>query len=468
MGNARNLANLLSGGDTQLTAADIDDNSITTAKIANSAVTNAKISNSTIDATTKLTGTIPIGNGGHGLTSLGSSGTALIVNDAGTAFEFGEASADLTPLQKDIAILNLTDNINQSRGYHNLSNAVTDTFENTDKTGNNTNVTLQTGGMAVGSSAGTADDAVYATNVWGGTSLNSADGQSFSTINVTTGTGAWESGGTSFAYTDITNGGVGSGWALIPQGTDYNWETDKVVFTYQMITKAGGSGPGFLPSLIKGVATDWSSYAVGRNSPSAIFGNPGIQFNATDSTGQQIRYTYDPITSPNVVLGEERSTNSGTWSGATETYGTNFTSLAATSGIVHGTEIWKDSNPSWVIRMWAQITPGTAHTTGSFQSTSTTIANAVTEMSCVILYKNTTGTATLNTDLKVSLSADNGSNFTQVTLTAAGTGTISTGQITAVSNKVTVTSGTQVRYKVEYANQSGSKSTRVQGVSLIY
>ena len=29
MGNARNLADLLSGGDSQLTAADIDDNSIT-------------------------------------------------------------------------------------------------------------------------------------------------------------------------------------------------------------------------------------------------------------------------------------------------------------------------------------------------------------------------------------------------------------------------------------------------------
>jgi len=259
MGNARNLADLLSGGDSQLTAADIDDNSITADKLANSAVTNAKISNSTIDATTKLTGAIPIANGGHGLTGFGSSGSALIVNDAGTAFEFGAAAADLTPLQKDIAILNLTDNIAQSRGYHNLSSIVTDTFENTDNTGNNTNVTLQTGGMAVN---------------------------------------------------------------------------------------------------------------------------------------------------------------------------------------------------------------GTA--TGSFQSTSTTITNAVTEMSCVILYKNTTGTATLNTDLKVSLSANNGSNFTQVTLTAAGTGTVSTGQITAVSNKVTVTSGTQVRYKVEYANQGGSKSTRVQGVTIIY
>ena len=50
-------------------------------------------------------------------------------------------------------------------------------------------------------------------------------------------------------------------------------------------------------------------------------------------------------------------------------------------------------------------------------------------MSCVIVYKNV-GTATLNTDLKVSLSADNGSNFTQVTLTATNTSAIATDHIT--------------------------------------
>ncbi len=63
MGNARNLANLLSGGDTQITAADIDDDSITADKLASASVTNAKVSNSTIDASTKLTGTLGISPG---------------------------------------------------------------------------------------------------------------------------------------------------------------------------------------------------------------------------------------------------------------------------------------------------------------------------------------------------------------------------------------------------------------------
>ena len=120
MGNARNLANLLSGGDTQITAADLDDDSITVDKLASASVTNAKVSNSTLDATTKLTGTFNVAQGGSGLTSLGTSGQGLKVNDAGTALEFGDVSVDLSPIQKDIAILALTDNLNQNRGFHNL------------------------------------------------------------------------------------------------------------------------------------------------------------------------------------------------------------------------------------------------------------------------------------------------------------------------------------------------------------
>ena len=42
------------------------DGSVSTAKIADSAVTNAKINNSTIDLTSKVTGVLPVANGGKG------------------------------------------------------------------------------------------------------------------------------------------------------------------------------------------------------------------------------------------------------------------------------------------------------------------------------------------------------------------------------------------------------------------
>ena len=71
------------------------------------------------------------------------------------------------------------------------------------------------------------------------------------------------------------------------------------------------------------------------------------------------------------------------------------------------------------------------------------------------------------TDLKVYLSANNGSNFTQATLVLAPN--FATGVRTAKANDVTVTAGTQLKYKVEFANQAvNSKEVRVSGISIQY
>ena len=105
--------------------------------------------------------------------------------------------------------------------------------------------------------------------------------------------------------------------------------------------------------------------------------------------------------------------------------------------------------------------------TGSYESTTINAAATTSKMGVVITYTDAAGTATLNTDLKVSLSADNGSNFTQVTLVAQPN--FSTGIKMAKANDVTISNtGTQLKYKVEFANQSASKETRVNGVSLQY
>ena len=110
---------------------------------------------------------------------------------------------------------------------------------------------------------------------------------------------------------------------------------------------------------------------------------------------------------------------------------------------------------------------GSANATGNFISNTITASSSTNKMGVVITYTDTTGTATLNTDLKVSLSANNGSNYTQVTLVAQPN--FATGVKMALANDVTVTAGTQLKYKVEFANQaSGSKVTRVTGISLQY
>ena len=73
-------------------------------------------------------------------------------------------------------------------------------------------------------------------------------------------------------------------------------------------------------------------------------------------------------------------------------------------------------------------------------------------MGVIVTYIDHSGTATLNTDFKVFLSADNGSNFTQVTLAAMPL--FATGVKMAKANDVTISNtGTQLKWKVEFANQ---------------
>ena len=110
----------------------------------------------------------------------------------------------------------------------------------------------------------------------------------------------------------------------------------------------------------------------------------------------------------------------------------------------------------------------TTSATGSFQSVTINAAATTSKMGVVITYIDASGTATLNTDLKVYLSADNGSNFTQVTLVAQSD--FATGVKSAKANDVTISNtGTQLKYKVEFANQAaGSKVTRVTGISVQY
>ena len=109
----------------------------------------------------------------------------------------------------------------------------------------------------------------------------------------------------------------------------------------------------------------------------------------------------------------------------------------------------------------------TTPATGNFTSATQSASSSVSEMGIVILYKDTSGTATLNTDLVAQLSADGGSNYSTVTLESRGS--FSGGLKIAVANGVSVTAGTSPKYKINFANQaSGSKITEVAGVGLLY
>ena len=111
----------------------------------------------------------------------------------------------------------------------------------------------------------------------------------------------------------------------------------------------------------------------------------------------------------------------------------------------------------------------TTNASGSFTSTTITPQDSASKSSLglCLLYKNASGTNTLNTDIIAKVSADNGSNYSTCVL--ASKGTFSTGINIAIAPAISVTAGTQLKYKIEFANQaSGSKIGQIHGVALSY
>lgn len=99
-------------------------------------------------------------------------------------------------------------------------------------------------------------------------------------------------------------------------------------------------------------------------------------------------------------------------------------------------------------------------------SNSTTAQAVPTKGDIVMTYTNGAGTATVNTDIKAWVSRDNGTTYTQATLSSEGT---TGGHIILTAHNVDISSqpsGTSMRYKITTDNQSAAKETRIQAVSL--
>ena len=109
----------------------------------------------------------------------------------------------------------------------------------------------------------------------------------------------------------------------------------------------------------------------------------------------------------------------------------------------------------------------TVNATGSFTSNNITAPSSTSKMGAIITYQDNAGTNALNTDIILKLSADGGSNYSTATLTAMPD--FASGIKMAKVNDLSVTAGTSLKYKLEFANQaSGSKEARIRGVSLQY
>ena len=122
------------------------------------------------------------------------------------------------------------------------------------------------------------------------------------------------------------------------------------------------------------------------------------------------------------------------------------------------------------IRLYAKKYSPTTNATGTIISASQTASSARTKVSGVFLYKDGAGTATLGTDLKLYVTCNGGTNWTEVTSSDMTTSSsnFSTGVKTVYFAEKTCTSGTSIKYKVEWANQGGSKETQLHGIAINY
>jgi len=239
-------------------------------------------------------------------------------------------------------------------------------------------------------------------------------------------------------------GGIGS-------ATDYNglsWSYnggDTMSFVY----RSSASNHVNVASASLGLASDtWYHLAVTRENGQIKFWKNGVQSGSTHGEAYNM----------NMVNADSRSFNIGIASDGTR----NFAGRKDAIHIIKGSALYTGTFTPPTVYYGT-----TANATGNFISNAITASSATTKMGAVITYQDNAGTNALNTDIVLQLSADNGSNFSTATLTALPD--FSSGIKMAKVNDLPVTSGTQLKYKISFANQSsGSKEARIRGVSLNY
>jgi len=127
---------------------------------------------------------------------------------------------------------------------------------------------------------------------------------------------------------------------------------------------------------------------------------------------------------------------------------------------------YHNTNANFAEFAWYKQTT-TVNATGTALGTTNVPTSAVTDVSGVMLLKNAHGTNTLGTDIKAYFTADN-SNWTEAA-SYADAGTFSTGIKMIKLGKTTCTEGSDVRWKLVWANQVAStKIAEIYGIGLNY
>jgi len=363
---------------------------------------------------------------------------------------------DLTPVKQDLALVAFDAIQSDNRSALELPNSFVDQYEDANDIDTTTNCQRGTDEKIVSQADTSVEYNLFTDETWAG----NVDMSGANTLGYTV------NGGNKVAQSTAT----GSGYCYTSTSETAN---AKYEFEFQIQRVAGGGGGYWMPQVNKN-----------NNSPSDYTGNNFTagssvvkgSTNGSNDEGDRFKFIWDGRTgigNQNIITGSNDLDENGTYENETTTLSSGAylgSSWASTTATTVGwfMSFWRDSGSSWQIALKAGTKTTTAiSATSNFISTAQTAPSSTTQMSMVIMYEDTTGTASLNTDLVGALSANNGSDFTTVTLSAAPN--LSSNIKVAKSNKVTVTAGTQCKYRINFANQAdGSKITKVLGVAMLY
>jgi hypothetical protein len=379
----------------------------------------------------------------------GTAGQTLQMNGGASAPSWTTVSAavtDLNPVIKSIATLALRDSVLHNLNAYALSNSFIDTFQDSSGIG------------SVSNTGRTSGEFVKCTGTYG-------TAVAYKPLDQGIVAGNSQSLTISQSDTRLQTSASGSGYYLLDKNNTYQ-NGGRHTGIHTLVQVGGGGGPGFYPGFVKntiaGMGYNGNNYTAKSSTGFYKAGASG------GAVGDKIRIVYDPAGNENEVVSHIHFAAHSDWTAIDSAYGSAFTSTTLSStGMYHWATAYKDSGNDYIVDLAYTYEPFTPSATGNLISVATTAPSTVSKASLVISYFNTSGTAALNTDIKGYVSANNGTNWTQVTLTAGPL--FSTGILTAVSDKVTISNtGTAMKYKIEWANQGVSKETRVDGVSLNY
>jgi len=210
------------------------------------------------------------------------------------------------------------------------------------------------------------------------------------------------------------------------------------------------------------------SSAVGEDAPSGTVGGAGGNGTANSITGASV--TYAGGGGGSAQLTSSTGGAGGTGGGGAGGAGANGAAATGegSGGGGGGTPIKSGGDGSDGIVIVRRPTEDMAEGVNMTLVSTTTAAQAApTKGDMVFTYTNGAGTTTLGTDVTAEISADGGSTWTAMTLGSEGsTGSHNIATAHDVTISSTITSPWNMAYRIKTLNQTTSKTTRIQAVSL--